>query len=924
MKKILSLLSVVLCSTSLFAQEPIMFNGQQDTLTYSGYTPISKDRYVGAVSVITGEQLRNSGSSSVGSALSGLGLGLFNTGASIRGNGESLVIIDGQRNRSISSITVEEVETVYVLRDATAKIMYGSEAANGVILIQTRRGTDVEKNYVKVNGEFGHQRAQYIPEYLDSYDYAMAYNQARINDGYEAYYSDQTLEGYRLGEDLVAYPNTDYYDTFINNWRNYSRANIEMGGSKDDISYFFNGGYYGDAGLQKVGEKHRYNRLNVRTNLDYKVNSFISVYADAAARWDMTNRSQLEESDLFSAMSSTRPNEYPLFVGEWGDIDSLGRGETDTENLYGELAKKGYIYDETVFAQTNMGLKFDLNENVKGLTARVGFSYDTYTSLQRGQEVTYSRYQYVDGVLVNDGVADSEAGTEEDFYDYIVRNLGLTAQVNYERNLGKHDILATAVFDYQTYMDKLSVGDVASMQDDKGLTGAMKINYAYDNRYVVEGSLSLLGSDKFAADHRWGLFGSAGVAWNMHNESFLEDVDFIDKLRLKASYGVMGYDRYYDYLLYMTMYSANGELKTGPQNTGNDWTPGYTPSQIANPSLTYEKFAEFNAGVEAVLFKNRLMLEANYFNEYNSGIPTIVSSIYPGYMGFDSDALPMINYNAISTTGAELSLNWSDRVNSNFSYGIGGNVMYVRSVYDIYEQDPQSYDHEYIAGREVGYITGLKADGLYQNQADINATGLSSSYTSNIQPGDVKYVDYIEDGLIDSHDIDVIGNSLPKYTYNLYLNLKWKRLSLYVHGQGAAEFDKMLNYVSFYQSTGTTKYSNVVLGAAVQDSTGNIQSDATYPRLTSESSGHSYRNSTYWMVDGDFFNLKTVQLTYSLPQSVVSKIKAQGLDVYVRCNNLASISSFKSEYGFDPINFYNGITTNPTFRTFSVGINLIY
>lgn len=935
MKKILSLLCVALCSTSAFAQEPVMFDGQQDTLTYSGHTPISKDRSVGAVSVITGEQLLKTNATSVPAAISGLTMGFLNTGTQIRGNSAPLIIVDGQRNRSIYALALEEVECVYVLRDANSKIMYGSEAANGVILVQTKRGNDIDKPYIKVNGEFGHRRAQYIPEYLDSYEYAKAYNQARVNDGFvdEPFYSDEELEGYRLGEDQVKYPNNDFYDTFINNWKNYTRANLEMGGNKNDIAYFFNGGYYGDNGMEKVGEQQRYNRLSVRTNLDYKVNNVLSIYADAAARWDMTNRSHLTSGNIFSALSSHRPNAYPIFVGQWGDIDSLGRGETDLANLYGELTRKGYVYEETVYAQTNIGLKFDMNRAVKGLTGQVGLSYDTYTTMQRGQKLTYSRYQLKDDVLVNDEVAEPELGKEQKFYDHIVRNLGIAAQLTYDRSFGKHDVLATAVFDLQTYMDKLSTSEqpnawttqpsIKNMQDDKGLTGAFKVNYAYDNRYVVEGSLSVLGSDKFAPENRWGVFGSAGAAWNLHNESFMENAEGINKLKLKASYGVMGYDKGYDYLLYQTIYKLNGQFYGGPQNV--TWKAAYTPKQIANAGFTFEEVAELNAGIEANFLDNRLMVEANYFDENNTGIPVAVSSIYPGYMGFESTALPKVNFNAISTTGAELSLYWADKINDDFRYGIGGNVTFVRSIYDVYEQTAQAYEHEYVAGREVGAIVGLMADGLYQNQADIDNTGLTSAFTTTLQPGDIKYVDYIKDGLIDSHDQCVIGNTLPKYTYNLYLNLQWKRLSLSVHGQGAGDFDKLLTWNSFYKSTGTSKYSKVVLGAAVQDESGNIQPNATYPRLTSLDSGHSFnRTSTYWMVAGDFLNLKSINLTYDVPESFVSKIKAQGLQVYLNCNNLASVSSFKSQYGFDPINNSNGISAEPTFRTFSIGLNLIY
>ncbi len=947
MKRIASIILLACISGApLSAQEsePVFFDGQQDSTVALPYAQIDKDRVVGAVSTVTGEQLSHTGRNSVNVAMMGQAAGLYVLGGStspgsasatwkIRGlsrgnsNDGPLVVVDGMNNRDLSSITIEEIESIQVLKDVTAKMLYGSKAANGVIMITTKRGEGKRKYTFDV--EYGTKIAQNLPEYLDSYSYASLYNQALANDGLDPLYSQEALDGYAAqpGDDNynpLKYPNVDFYDEFMETSSSFYRANVQAQGKEGDVGYFLNVGYYGEDGLQKVGDNQMYNRLNVRSNLDYKVNDIISAHLDIAARWDLTSRPNMAYNDYISAMATTTPLNYAVFAGAYGDTDSLGYGTSD--NLYGELTKSGYTEDQTALSQTNIGLDFDFNRYVAGLTAKVFLSYDVMNFLSKGKSYTYSRIRLNDDGTLERVGDDVVKGEEQKFSDDTWRNFGGTAQLNYVYAQDEHEFLANAVFNIQQKSYKTVVTSKVPVQDDKGITNALRLNYAYDNRYVIELDGTILGSDRFIAEERWGTFGAAGAAWNIANEAFMEDVDFVNDLKLKASYGLMGYDGDFDDELYKTFYGDGGTYRTGVKNAITEY--GYQLQQIGNESLTFEKSRELNIGIEGRLLDNRLSFEANYFDEYRYDMPVIASTQIPDWVGLGTttdddgntvDVFPTLNYNAVSNKGFEVAVNWADQI-GDFRYQIGGSVTHSEA---IYEQLDEAYDYEHLyrVGTAVDAMYGFKTDGLYQNQSEIDEHGVTSSF-GTIRPGDVKLLEYIEDGTIDAYDKVILGNSFPRYYTALNINMEYKGFSLYVLGQGVSGYDRFFNSAYFVNGS-SAKYSVNAEYAAVYDPETDALIDGyKYPRLATVSS-QSGQGSDFWINTGAYAKIRTVQLAYDFNANFCKSFGAQGLQIYLKGDDLCSYTPI-SDLGLDPENLNAGITGNPMFTTLSVGVKLMY
>ena len=931
----LSILMTCFGTSVIYAQNntPVSFDGQQDSIISLPYTKIDKERHVGAVSTVTGEQLSHSNKFGLNSAIDGLATGLIimngscNPGAEgftwkvrglSRGNdGDGpLSVIDGMNNRSLSSITNEEIESVQVLKDITAKMLYGSKAANGVIMITTKRGKG--KTSYKATGEYGFKQATRTPEYLSSYDYVKYFRQAMINDGLTPRYTEEDMIGYAEGVDPLRYPNVDFYDTFVKPNTSFYRANVQVNGNKNNVGYFLNLGYYGEGGLEAVGKSTSYDRLNLRSNLDYKINDFMSAYLDIAARWDMWSRPNITYNNFFNAISTHRPNDYPLFMGEYGDDTMLGWSKNQDTNLYGELTRKGYADDENSYAQTNIGLNFDLYKITPGLKAKLFMSYDAFSALSKGKTYKYSRLRLEDDGTFTKVGEDEVKGSEAKFSDNIYRNFGVTGQIDYSRGWDKHEVLSNLVYNVQRKMDKMLLNGPKTVQDDKSMNIALRANYAYDRRYAVEVDGSLMGSDKFTKENRWGLFGAAGFAWNISNEEFMKDIEWIDFLKLKGSFGVMGYDNSFAYMVYDNFYTANGNYRVGENNSEIEY--GFKPSQIGNKNFTFEKSRETNIGIEGTFFSNRLSMEGNFFYEYRYDIPTNVQTLIPGYVGYGS-VYPMLNYNEISNRGVEVGMSWKDRIGE-LKYQIGGNFMFTRAIHEVYDEN-NLYEHQNRTGKSTDAIMGWVSDGLYKNQQEIDDHSVSSLY-GEIKPGDIRFLNVtndLNDNVINDYDKVFIGNSFPRVNYALNINLEYKGFSLYMLGQGVAGFDRMMTN-SYYFCTGENKYSVNVLGTAiVNPETGNIQDNATYPRLTSLSTGHSYRNSDYWMENGSYFKLRTVELAYQLPKKVCKKFGANGLKFFAKGDNLFTLSSIKD---VDPEDINAGITGNPMFRSFSFGFDITY
>ncbi len=912
--------------TNLFLANDTTVTRKMDAKVALPFGHLDKNRFVGAVDVIKGENLMHSSDYNVESVLAGQAPGLIvtkgagdpgidNTWLKIRGQSRGgsedspLVVIDGIANRSLSSITLEEIESIEVLKDVTAKMLYGSKAANGVIQVTTKRGYNGNKK-ISFSGEYGIKAPSVLPEYVTSAQYARLYNQARINDGLEPIYSDEDIAGYENSS--ISYPDVDYYDEFLKSNTSFQRVNAQLIGGDDNTQYFLNVGYVGEKGLENIGKQQTFNRLNVRSNLDYEVTDVLSMFLDIAGRMDMWERADISNNEFFDALSSHRPNDYPLYVSKQPDIDSLGWSPRVSENLVGELARSGYINTKNYYAQTNIGMNFDLTKYVSGLTAGAYLTFDVYNECKLGKSLDYSRIAPSNMVRIGTDVLESEESRKG---DDMKQNVGIVGSIDYVKKWDDHDLQLNFASVTQTLSRKATLDGRSTQQDEKAVNLGLRANYVFKDKYTIEGTTSYMGSDKFTKDNRWGLFGGGGLGWIASNEDFLKGSKIINYLKLKGSCGVMGYDRQgdeaFDYLLYEDFYVSSGSFRTGEKNSTIDY--GWKASQIGNPDLTFEKSRELNIGAEASLFNNKVDLEVNYFNEYRYDIPVILDNALPDYTG---ELKPFANYNEISNNGVDFYVHYTDKVDD-LKYSLGLNVIYSKATHEVYDEINE-YEHLNKNGNVTDAIWGWKSDGLYVDEADISNYGVTSSY-GNIIPGDIKLENYINDkgdNIIDQFDQQIIGNSYARINYSLHLNLEYKGLALYVLGQGATGFDRMLNN-SYYWNVGENKYSVLALGAAVP---GEVQG-ATYPRLTSLTSSHSYRSSTYWMENGAWFKLRNIELSYTLPESFSSKIASDKVKLFVRGNDLFAISKMDD---VDPESPNTGITTYPMYKTVSFGLKLTY
>lgn len=895
------------------------------------------NRLVGSVDVITGEQLAHSAYPSVYAAMTGLvpGYSLGRVrGYSRGGDGDApLVIIDGLSNRSIGSLTIEEVDSIFIMKDVTAKMLYGSRAANGVIVIKTKRG-HIGKKDLSFIAEYGIRKAGDYPDFVGAAEYMRFNNQAFMNDGKTPLYSQDDID--MAGLDYK-HPDVDFYDMFVNDQTSYQKVNAQLVGGDKKTKYFFNLGYFGEDGIEKVGEKERVNSVSVRSNLDYQVNDILSVNLDIAGRFYMVDGNHIGTSDLFSELYSTKPNDYPVFISATPSVDSLGTSDkVNGRNLYGEMVYSGYRRQMTSFAQTNIGMNFDLNKYVNGLSGKVYATFDVNNYIAEGKQLTYRTLKPAltaggnDTLIVN-GVYNPK-GNESRLADSYYRNMGGGASLSFDRTFGDHAISAglNYLVEYKTV--KTNASDMSTIQDDKGMNLGGRINYAYQNKYIAEVASSYMGSSRFSKDNRWKLFNSFGVAYIVSEEDFMDDVDFIDFLKVKASYGKMGYDQSFDYLLYNNYYQYwAGSYKTGIKNAST--LVGTEFTQAGNPDLTFEETTEMNLGLSMRTLNNRLALGAEYFTEERTGMPIVMQYAYPKLAGSPDI---VANYNAIDNKGYEIALQWSDQVGKLY-YSIGGSLTHFVAKHKVYDE-LNDFAFQNTQGTETDAIWGYVADGFYTSADDIATYGADGStpLTSTLGaviPGDLKYKDlsdnYAEygygDNVINKYDRTIIGNSVPRYIYSLNLNLKYKNFSFYALGQGVGGYDRSLLWPTYYTNKGNVNYSPYAYEAAVPTfdengvAVGLESNDFTRPRLTSEGTAHSYNSSTYWLKNSYYFKLRTVELSYEMPEKICKVIAAEKLNLFVRGDDVLTISNEKD---LDPESPSAGLSSAPRFTTITFGLKL--
>ncbi len=844
------------------------------------------------------------------------GAALYIRGLHNIANSQALVIIDGLE-RNIDDLLPEEIETVSILKDAPAKILYGPRAANGVILITTKRG-EARRHQLRVGLEYGIQNVGRMPKFLGAADYVKLFNEACMNDELAPRYSQTDLNGYAnsKGENDLLYPNVDYYDRFLNDQGSYRKATVQIDGGNKDAVYAVMVGYTGSSGIEKVTDRTNLNRLNARGNLNVRINDLLSVYADVAARIDKQNRGVLDGGELFGQLSTLRPCEYPFVIlptdvdGHDGyavdaDAQIYGASERRSNNLFAQMSVGGNRQQRYVATQTNLGSKFDFDKYVKGLTAQGGVSFDNYSLLNQQQSNNYPTYsvdRYIDASgntvtrftqrqLLN--LPKKQAIISENTY----RSLGWHAQVNYVNIWADvHSLTANLAYNYAL------TERTGTDQDIKHATLSGRFTYSFADRLMANLTIADQGSNRLS-DHF--LATAIGASWVLKKESFLSDVDAVDDLRLKASYGVLGYDGTTSYFLDRTNWVNAGRFEFKP-STGAD---GTSLSRIGNNHLKWESSHEFNIGIEGRFLKGRLAAELNYFTELRKNIIGNASTLYSGVAGY---FIPQENIGEVKNQGVELDARWRDVTKGGLTYEIGANLTFTKNKVNK-ANELWSDEYRQAVGHSTSTIFGLQDQGLFGR--DISLDGHAVQTFGNYGVGDIAYADQNGDNVLDEADLKSIGQTFPTTTVGLHAELRWHGWGFYVLGTLATGLTDMLNN-AYYWNKGVDAYSELALDRYHPTNNPN----GSQPRLTTKDGGNNYLASTFWAENGSFFRLRNIELSYTLD---ARRIHLPGTDwkLFVRGANLLTLSAVKD---LDPECLNAGVTNYPMMRTFTAGLAVTF
>lgn len=898
---------------TLVLKKATFLSGEKDKVRLA-FGTAKKAGVVNAVSVLNPSQLRRyDNTQTLASALTGMLPGMLGS-SNIRGIGNALFIVDGLP-RDISTLNLAEVEQISVLKDINSAILYGNDAVNGVVLVTTKRG-EAYKRQINAQVFYGISKPSELPEYLSSADYMQLYNEARLNDGLGTQYSPDLIEKYRSGNPY-RYPSVDFYSgEYLKSLRPFSRATVDFSGGNSVATYYSNIGWSQTGSLYNFGEGKgaKSNVFNIRGNVDLKVNSWIRSALDAVV---VLNNSNGPRGNYWQDAAVLRPNLFsPLLPISAIDPENavLKQRKNDIDGKYLLGGTTNYPTNPMATAWSgganenvrrtfsfNNRIDFDLGRAVQGLAFHTNFSFDYFTMYDQFIENKYSVYEPVwdesqDRIIsLKQFGEDVRSGTQNVGNASYRRRIGFYGLLDYNRTFDEVHTVSGSLLGFLAH-DKAQ----ESLQGNKNANLGLRLTYGYLNKYLVDFSSAYVNSVKLAPGNRTAFSPSLGLAWVVSNEDFMAGASSVDFLKLRLSAGEMNSDAgisgfyYYD-----DRYNNSGSYSW---YEGTRTRSGTIPINSGNPRLSFEKRREVNFGIEAVLFDRQLSVDANVFASTYSDLITRPQTIYPSYF---TDYIPFQNFGKNAYKGAELGLSYQRRI-GDFHVTVGANALYSTS--KVKKRDELYVNnYRYRTGKPVDARYGLVADGLFSSQADIDNHAVQAF--GRVKPGDVKYVDQNNDGIIDANDEKYIGRWQSPFSYGLNLKVSYKNLTLFARGNGRTGAEGMLGS-DYYWADGDDKYSSYVLNRWTEAT----KATATYPRLSSIANTNNYRSSSFWLYSDNYFTLDRIQLTYDIPVSLSNKLTVKQLSVFADASNLATISKNRRI-------LERNIGLEPQFRSFSIGLN---
>ncbi|OQP44533.1 SusC/RagA family TonB-linked outer membrane protein [Niastella yeongjuensis] len=900
-------------------------NNSMSEVIVIGYNTQKKATLTGSVSAVKGADLVKSPQANVSNSLAGRfsgvilnnrsgepgydGSGITVRGLATTGNNDVLVVVDGVPGQigGMERLNPNDIESISVLKDASAAI-YGSRAANGVILVTTKRGR-TGKPSISVNYNHGISSPTRLPKMADAKTYAQISNEiAYYNSqagGMNQQYSAAEIQKFADGSDPLNYPNTDWAKTTLKNSTGQDQANVSIAGGSDNIRYYLSAGLLAQDGLYKNGAT-KYNQYSFRSNIDASITKDFKVSLYLSGREEDRQFPAASASDIFRSIYraySTIPAFYPNGLPSYG-IE--GNNPAMMATSVGGLNKNpGQVFNGILKSSYNIAAIKGLSVDAFAAVDRSWYFYKTFATpyllyLYDKTSDTYNP-RMVGGnnnaPSLNEGQKNQTQLTTNIRLNY-ANSFGLhniSAFVGYEQSELKRDSVGASRINFPTSQTpELSQGGTAATDRDNGGNSFNytrksylgKLSYNYAEKYLFDAQMRIDGSSTFPSNNRYGYFPSFSAGWRISNESFLHNVSFINDLKIRASYGMLGNDSVAMFQ-YLNNYSFNSQVVLG-----SGITPAIDLTKLGNKQIHWEEARKTDIAVEGTLF-NDINFEFIYFSQHRTNILAVRNASVPNVTGIvnpfgSSPLIPSENIGKVNSNGFEATLGYNNR-KGKLHYGASGNFTYAKSKIIFIDEAPAVLSYQKQTGRPLNTYLLYNATGIFHSTDEV----AKFTHLDKAQPGDLILQDYNNDDKIDANDqIRTKYGNVPEITYGILLNADYKSFDISVVFAGQTHVSQFVlpesgTVGNFYSSWADNRWSPT-------------NPNGTYPRVETRTSasvnGGLYPN-TFWLNNASFLRLKNIELGYNVTTTALSKMKMQSLRVYLSAFNLFTITKVKD---YDP------------------------
>ncbi|WP_460765317.1 SusC/RagA family TonB-linked outer membrane protein [Niabella terrae] len=912
-----------------------------DQVVVVGYGTQRKVSVTGAISNVGASELKSVPVSSVTNALTGRVPGLITRQTSgrpgqddaalfIRGratfnNAAPLVLVDGVE-RDFTQIESEDIASVSILKDASATAVYGVRGANGVVLVTTKRGRQGQSR-INFNAEYGITHFNRLTKALNAETTSLFQREGTVNMGLDPSIISNTSNFpvaeydnylYRTHLSPFTHADNDFIETFTRPGRQ-QKYNINISGGNKVVKYFVSAGYFNqqgmfeadidalretpvlrqlidlspevDAALQKkdYDAAYYFQRITTRSNIDINLSEDFKLGVNMSYLFKKENRpatydglsSKAENLRLFASFYRNAPQAFPLMNpnGSFGGAVGVWR-----QNPLVTIANTGFRSDFSNQLQTAFTFNYNLRKLLKGLSVDGRYAFDVDWSNWRGMQWRPYLYAFntedssylqgLAGVLPNQGSGKTSA-TYAQWIELAMR---------YKTKIGlKHNISAVVLGNYIS--NSVPGGQYSYVPHVyQALIG--RLNYDYDNRYLLEVNTGYNGSNRFSKGHQYQLFPSVSFGWILTNESFLPKTDWLNFIKLRGSFGQVGNDKLGGFSYYYRSTYENGASYSFGE-TQNPAVTGLQQGRLANDNIRWETASKYNLGLDTRWLRSRLSLNVDLFKEHRTDILTIPAQ-YLIAAGVNS--LAPENIGVVDNKGYELELGWQDTFGTEGNYFMKAIYSFARNKIIEMSESSQPYDYMMSTGRSIDQFMGYLFDGFFQSYEQIAAAPQQFGL-SNLSPGDIKYKDINQDGIIDQNDQSAIGYStVPEITYSFSAGISYKGVDLSLLFQGAARSSVYMAGDLGWDNSWGNYYEE-----HVNRWTPETAASATYPRFLQKADGNNqnYYLSDFWLRNGRYLRLKNVQLGYTMPKRLYRRVPMTSIRFFANAFNLITWDEVK-------------------------------